>query len=120
MGITRMVDKFEVIPDKVVFDESYNATLYYGNIRVLLGQDTLLEEKIARVAAILPKLSNEAGELHLEEFTSGTTQIIFSRDNVPGGVQKDQPEVVVQGTNEGGGNGGASEEGDGAEGGGNG
>ena len=70
-------------------------TLYYGNIRVLLGQDTLLEEKIARVAAILPKLSNEAGELHLEEFTSGTTQIIFSRDNVPGGVQKDQPEVDV-------------------------
>ena len=99
MGITRMVDKFEVIPDKVVFDEEYNATLYYGDVRVLLGQDTLLEEKVARVAAILPKLAEESGELHLEDFESGTTQIIFARDNAPtaedGGNQ-----VVIPGTND--------------------
>lgn len=114
MGITRMVDKFEVIPDKVVFDEEYNATLYYGNVRVLLGQDTLLEEKIARVAAILPKLTAESGELHLEDFEAGTTQIIFSRDNAPT-AEAGENQVVIQGTNDLEGNGmdttGGSEEG---------
>lgn len=99
MGITRMVDKFEVIPDKVVFDEEYNATLYYGDVRVLLGQDALLEEKVARVAAILPKLAEESGELHLEDFESGTTQIIFARDNAPTAVDGGN-QVVIPGTND--------------------
>lgn len=110
-GITRMVDKFEVIPDKVVFDEEYKATLYYGEVRVILGQDALLEEKIARVAAILPKLTGEAGELHLEDFEAGTTQIIFARDHMPAGQEDGGSQVIISGSNELEGNGVGGEKG---------
>lgn len=80
LGITRMVEKFRIQPDKVVFDEEYNITLIYGDIRVSLGQDDLLEEKITRTAAILPKLAGQSGVLHLEDYTDGMTNIIFSKD----------------------------------------
>jgi len=80
LGITRMVEKFQIQPDKVVFDEEYNITLIYGDIRVSLGKDNLLEEKITRMAAILPKLAGQSGVLQLEDYTDGMTNIIFSKD----------------------------------------
>jgi len=79
-GIARMVEKFNIQPDKVVFDENSQATMYYGNVRVLLGSDTLLEEKISRAAAILPELVGKSGELHLEDYTEGVGSIVFSGD----------------------------------------
>ena len=60
--------------------QGYNLTLYYGDIRVTLGPDTLLEEKITRVAAILPKISGKSGVLHLEDYSKDTVNIIFTED----------------------------------------
>lgn len=80
LGIARIVDKYEIQPDRVEFDDGYNLTLYYGDIRVTLGPDTLLEEKITRVAAILPKISGKSGVLHLEDYSKDTVNIIFTED----------------------------------------
>ena len=79
-GIARMVEKFDVQPDKVVFDENGWVTMHYGDVRVLLGDDGLLEEKISRAAAILPSLAGKAGELHLEDYKEGVDTIVFSGD----------------------------------------
>ena len=79
-GITRMVEKFGVQPDKVVFDEEGRVTMHYDNIRVLIGDDNLLEEKISRAAAILPKLTGKSGELHLDDYREGVDSIVFSGD----------------------------------------
>ena len=40
----------------------------YDTVRILLGTDTALEEKMTRVAAILPSLSGLSGELHMEDY----------------------------------------------------
>lgn len=79
-GIARMMEKLQLNPDKVSFDEKYNITMYFGSIQVTFGQDTLLEEKITRMAAILPELTGKSGTLHLEDYTDGITSIIFSND----------------------------------------
>ena len=79
-GIARMVEKFDVGPDKVVFDVANDVTMHYGDIRVLIGDSSLLEEKISRAAAILPKLTGEVGELHLEDYKIGVDTIVFSKD----------------------------------------
>lgn len=79
-GIAKMVEKFNVQPDKVVFGDDNNVTMYYGDIRVLIGDSSLLEEKIARAAAILPKLVGKSGELHLEDYKAGVDTIVFSKD----------------------------------------
>lgn len=84
LGITRMVEKYGILPEVVYFDSGFRITLVYqeGNIHCQLGKDTLLEEKITRVAAILPKLENETGILHLEDYTAETTNIIFSKESL--------------------------------------
>lgn len=84
LGITRMVEKYQILPEIVYFDEENEITLVYqqGTIHCRLGKDTLLEEKITRVAAILPKLENLTGILHLESYTTDTTNIIFSKESL--------------------------------------
>lgn len=84
LGITRMVEKYEILPEMVCFDENQEIILVYnnGNIHCNLGKDTLLEEKITRVAAILPKLSDFTGILHLEDYDTDITNIIFSKESL--------------------------------------
>ena len=80
LGISRMLNKYQIIPEQVEFNEDSEVTLYYEKIRILLGEDRETEEKISRAAAILPELSGKSGELHLEEYNGSTENIIFSED----------------------------------------
>lgn len=84
LGITRMVEKYEILPEMVCFDENQEIILVYnnGNIHCNLGKDALLEEKITRVAAILPKLKDFTGILHLEDYDTDITNIIFSKETL--------------------------------------
>lgn len=84
LGITRIVEKYEILPEIVYFDKDLEITLVYnqGTIHCQLGKDSLLEEKITRVAAILPNLSDKTGILHLEDYTTDTTNIIFSQESL--------------------------------------
>jgi hypothetical protein len=81
LALTKLIDKFDIPPDKVVLDESLNMTLYYGDVRINLGSDDYLEEKMTRAAAILPQLGGMSGELHLENYSSDTQNIIFDSDS---------------------------------------
>lgn len=94
-GIARMVDKYEIVPDSVEFDENYNITLHYGNVRIQLGQDENLEEKLIRAAAILPSIQSLSGVLHMEDFTNSTENIIFEKDLTPE-QQQAQDEATQQ------------------------
>lgn len=84
LSIARMVEKLGILPEKVFFDEEWNITLVYneGGIHCALGQDTLLEEKITRVASILPDLDGNIGILHLEDYTADTVNVIFSKESL--------------------------------------
>lgn len=82
LGLTRMFEKYQIVPDSVEIGENYELTLHYGNVRAALGKDENLEDKMTRVAGILPKLAGESGILHLEEFTYGTQNIIFDKDQM--------------------------------------
>ncbi len=99
LGIARIVEKYDILPDQVEFSDKYEITLYYGSIRVMLGVDNLLEEKITRVAAILPKLSGKSGVLHMEDYTKDTVNIIFSED-VPEGEEESEDETDPEDSNE--------------------
>lgn len=95
LGIARIVEKYDIMPDQVEFNDKYEITLYYGTIRVTLGVDNLLEEKITRVAAILPKLTGKSGVLHMEDYTKDTVNIIFTED-VPEDEQTDSQEDTLE------------------------
>ncbi len=64
----------DIIPDE---EERNTYTLTFGGVRVLMGIDENLEEKMRRVAAILPQIADRTGVLHLETFNESTENIIF-------------------------------------------
>lgn len=81
LALTRMTEKYSIMPDSVEFTEDSEIILhYYGTVRILLGTDTALEEKMTRVAAILPSLSGLSGELHMEDYKDGDSSFVFSKD----------------------------------------
>ncbi|WP_461883019.1 cell division protein FtsQ/DivIB [Fusicatenibacter sp.] len=81
LALTRMTEKYSITPDSVEFTEEGSIILhYYGTVRILLGTDTALEEKMTRAAAILPSLSGLSGELHMEDYKDGDGSFVFSKD----------------------------------------
>lgn len=80
LELMRMFDKYSMKPDSVELSGQDDFTLHYGNIRVNLGKDERLEDKMTRAVAIIPELSNESGTLHLEDYTSDTQNIIFDKE----------------------------------------
>ncbi len=91
LGIARMINKYDINPDAVNFDENMQITLTYGDLTVKLGKDELIEEKLARVAAILPSIEDKSGILHMEDYTSGTQNIVFSQSVLAAeGIDEDE------------------------------
>lgn len=80
VALSTIFQKNQTIPDHIQFDGSYQITLLYGDITVMLGKDEYLEDKMTRVIAILPKLSGEKGILHLENVTDSSKLITFERE----------------------------------------
>ncbi|HCT92229.1 MAG TPA: hypothetical protein DF613_12755 [Lachnospiraceae bacterium] len=88
LGISRMLNKYQIIPEQVEFNEDGEVTLYYREIRILLGTDEETEEKISRAAAILPEISEKSGELHLEDYNGSSENVIFSENKLKRKVPK--------------------------------
>lgn len=82
VALATIFSKNDAVPDHILFDESYDISLVYGDITVELGKDVYLEDKMARVIAILPKLTGEKGILHLESVTDNNKIITFEREEV--------------------------------------
>ena len=68
LNLTQLIKKYDIPVDKVYFDAKMNATLYIGDIRVLLGDKKDMEEKVAELTGMLSMLEGMSGTLHLETY----------------------------------------------------
>lgn len=80
LNLTQTLKKYELEPEEIAFDGKEGAIVYYGNIRVIVGEEEYLSQKIIRLSQILPKLDGMQGTLHLENWTEETTDIVFDRE----------------------------------------
>lgn len=80
LNLTQTLKKYNLLPAEIHFDDSIGATLTYENIRVVVGNDDNLSQKIIRLSYILPQLNGMSGTLHLENWTEENTDIIFDKD----------------------------------------
>ncbi len=55
-------------------------TLYIGDVMVRLGDSSLLTEKMMKLRDMYAELDGLSGTLHLENYTSGSSVITFTRD----------------------------------------
>ena len=75
--LSAIFQKEQSLPDSVGFDGKGQITLVYGTIKVNLGENRYLEDKMARAVAILPKIRNRKGILHLESVKDNAKIVTF-------------------------------------------
>lgn len=86
ISLSQMIESGSRHPDNIRFDEKSMLTLTYGTIQVKLGKNQYLDDKMARMEAILPQIEGQKGTLHLENITSEKKIITFENDG--GSVRK--------------------------------
>ena len=96
VALATIFQKNEMVPDHIRFDDNYQISLLYGDITVMLGKDSFLEDKMARVIAILPQIQGKKGTLHAENITDSMKNITFEEyvepvtaENWTGGYEED-------------------------------
>lgn len=88
LNITQLLGKYSLLADRIFFDSSGNASLFFGNIRVNIGSDDYLDEKIASVQKILPSLTDQNGTLEMSTFTPESKYITFTSKD--GSIRRDK------------------------------
>jgi len=68
------------MPNVVSYDENSHITLKYDTYNIALGSSVYLEEKIDRALKILPQIEGLQGTLHLENYSTQNTDIVFEKD----------------------------------------
>ncbi|MDE5965688.1 MAG: hypothetical protein K2G89_02520 [Lachnospiraceae bacterium] len=69
LNMTQLITKYSLLVDDVRFTTDDELILYSGDIKVLLGDGSNIEEKMVDLANILERLEGKKGTLHMEKFT---------------------------------------------------
>lgn len=80
LEITQLLEKYEIVMDRIYFDQDGGMTLYFKEIRVRLGDLGNIDEKIVCLKAVLPELEGEKGVLRLDTYDENSKNITFNRD----------------------------------------
>ena len=80
LNITQLLTKYRISTDKIYFDKNYRITLYFGDVRVLLGTSEYIDEKINRLRFVLPELEGHSGVLHMENYTGEGDKFTFTKE----------------------------------------
>lgn len=79
LTITKLLNKYDVLCDRIQFDNSYNVTLGYDAVKVDIGALENLDEKLMQLPRILPSLAGERGTLDLRNYTADRKSVTFER-----------------------------------------
>lgn len=80
VALSTIFQKNDKIPDHIEFSDDGQISLLYGDITVKLGKDEYLEDKVTRVLAILPLISDKKGILHAENVNDNSKMITLEQE----------------------------------------
>lgn len=80
LELTQLLDKYDIVADKIYFDPDMNVTLYFGNARVLIGTKANIDEKIMQLSVIVPSIKGKDGVLDMREYETGVSTLTFEPD----------------------------------------
>lgn len=80
VALSTIFHKNDKIPDHIEFSDDGQISLLYGDITVKLGKDEYLEDKMTRVLAILPLISDKKGILHAENVNDNSKMITLEQE----------------------------------------
>lgn len=79
LSVTKMMEKGDQKPDRLVLNEKGQLVLYYGKVEARMGSDQNMDEKISRLLGIIPQLEGMEGVLHLEHVDETSKNVVFDR-----------------------------------------
>ena len=69
LDLTKLLNKYEIMADRIYFHPDKQITLYFGNVKVALGNEAArLEDKLMRLPKMLPGLGDKAGTIQMESY----------------------------------------------------
>lgn len=80
LSMTQLITKYGLTVDDVRFTGNDEVILYCGGIKVLLGDGTNIEEKMADLGNILESLGDQTGTLDMKDFTKEKGNASFRAD----------------------------------------
>ena len=78
----QLLTKYGLEADKLHFDSDYDMTIYFENVRVNIGGDEKLDEKLMLLPQMLPALEGKSGVLRLENYSDNIGSITFEPDSI--------------------------------------
>ena len=78
--MTQLLEKYEICADKIYFDPDMNVTLYFGNAKVRLGNDSHIDEKIMQLSVMVSAIEGKSGVLDMSDFSENTKTLTFEPD----------------------------------------
>ncbi len=78
LGISQLMTKYSITADKIYFDSADNMTLYFGKVRVLMGQDVYTDEKMSNLSHIIPVLEGKEGSIDMSGYTPDSRYTTFT------------------------------------------
>lgn len=80
LSVAALVGESPVIVDSITFDENNNISLASGGLKVDLGQNEYLEEKISYLSYVYDEVRGKKGTLIMSSFTGKNDDIVFASD----------------------------------------
>lgn len=81
LSITQLLSKYKLVADRISFSEDYEMTLYFGDVRVILGTSAYIDEKVTRLQHILPNLVGKSGVLDMRDYQDVSDTVTFMQDD---------------------------------------
>lgn len=73
LDLTQLLQKYSILVDKIYIDEQLQSTLYIEKVKVELGTNEQLNEKVADLNDIVPNLEGKEGTLDMKKYNEKRT-----------------------------------------------
>lgn len=81
LNLTKLLNKYDILSDKIYFHSNGEITVYFGDVKVNLGsEDKTLEDKIMLLPVFLPDLEGKSGTLQMESYDENGGKYTFKPD----------------------------------------
>jgi len=82
LNVTKLLEKYELDAEKIYFNGSGEITLFFGAVKVALGNDNFtLEDKLMLLSSFLPTLEGKSGTLQMQSYDEDGGKYTFKPEN---------------------------------------
>ncbi len=81
LNITKLLGKYDMDCEKIYYNKSGEVTIYFGDVKVALGNDrTSEEDKVMLLPTLLPSLEGKSGTLYMTNYDEYNGRYTFMPD----------------------------------------